>query len=153
MAVRKGGVDPAALLMSVIAAAIGPLTTAGLWGVFNTVTAAVVLAVLWSFAWPEKEELFSWRQSMAISLVLGLLGAVLLAWPAQWLVSQSPWLLANGAHYTNDKNVVVEDVASDGTWGGLVAGAIIGAFCFYRLRKHHNEECQPLVRQPAEEDR
>jgi hypothetical protein len=76
-------VDPAGLLMAVLAVALAPLTTKGLWSYWNTVVSVIVLIVLWAYTWPRKGLLPDWRHRLAVSVVVGLTFGVASAWAIQ----------------------------------------------------------------------
>ena len=78
-------VDPAALLVAVLAVGITPFTEAGPWHPLNTIIAAVVLVVVSAFTLTEapRHSTKGFLPSSAIGLVIGLIIGVGSAWPAQ----------------------------------------------------------------------
>lgn len=83
----KGRVDPAALLIAVIAVANTPLTTIGAWDLMNTIVGVVVLVVVCAYtAMGERRHLLeSNPERVAVSVVIGLVSAIALAFPLQAL--------------------------------------------------------------------
>lgn len=82
MSAEREHVDPAALLMGVLAVGIGPLTTEGAWDPVNTAEAAVVLAVVWAYTFSRGMPTFVPAMA-ADALVVGFIAGIGLAWPAQ----------------------------------------------------------------------
>lgn len=114
---KKPDVDPAALLIAIISVAVLPLTTVGPWDKLNTVVALVVLIVLWAYTigGDRRYSLRSFTECAAIGLVIGLICAVLVAWPVQFF-----WTWKGK---TNDKPDFV--AADDSTSTGLLVGLIV----------------------------
>jgi hypothetical protein len=104
-------VDPAALLLAVLALGITTLTGSGAWSYINTVSAAVVGVIVVTYTWPDKQTIyrtrepsrptnFNYRAIIAQSTVYGFIFAIGIAWPVQELIkppgcddkdSQSNW--------------------------------------------------------------
>jgi hypothetical protein len=92
-------VDPAALLLAVIAVGINPLTSPGEWAPINTVVAGVVGAILLAFTWPRKASLQdeagqtikvdTWI-TVAQAIAYGLIVAIGAAWPIQHYLLRAP---------------------------------------------------------------
>jgi hypothetical protein len=84
-------VDPATLLLAVLAVAIAPLTTTGPWDKMDTIVAGVVGVVLVAFTWPRTAMLEAGRglpahdrwTLAAQSTVYGFVFAVGVAWLVQ----------------------------------------------------------------------
>ena len=113
---KKSDVDPAALLIAIIAVAVTPLTTPGPWDKLNTAVALIVLIVLWAYTIGShrRDSLESFGECSAIGLVMGLIFAISIAWPIQFF-----WTWAGK---TNDKP---DFVAADySTWSGLALGLV-----------------------------
>lgn len=128
-AVKKPDVDPAALLIAIIAVAISPLTTIGPWDRMNTVVALVVLIVLWAYTigGHRRDSLGSFVECAAIGLVVGLIFAILMAWPIQFF-----W---TGIGKSNkDPRFVAAD---DSTWSGLLLGLVVAIVLTIFLWKKH----------------
>jgi hypothetical protein len=108
-------VDPAALLVAVIAVAIEPLLEEGPWHQLNSLVALIVLAALWPYAITplrgDAENLSG--ETIAVGAVVTLIGAVLLAWPLQSIV---------GLVYGEVNDTIVNWA----TWGSLIMSAAIG---------------------------
>lgn len=79
-------VDPAALLVAVLAVGVGPLTQDGYWSITNTMVAVTVLVVVVLYGWPTKHQRPTARQMAATSWVIAFLVGQALAWPIQELV-------------------------------------------------------------------
>jgi hypothetical protein len=86
-------VDPAALLLAVLAAATTPLVTEGPWHWLNTVLAAVALVVLLSYwiAADARSSYLTFHRCLAAALPIGLIATVVVAWPLQEFVVQKFW--------------------------------------------------------------
>ena len=114
---KKPEVDPAALLIAIIAVAVTPLTTSGPWDKLNTAVALIVLIVLWAYTIGShrRDSLESFIEFYAISLVMGLIFAISIAWPIQFF-----WT------WTGKTNDEPDFVAADySTWSGLALGLVI----------------------------
>jgi hypothetical protein len=87
------GVDPAALLVAVLAVGIAPLTTVGPWDKMNTIVAGVAGVVVVAFTWPRKAILrgasrprrLDYWIIVAQAVVYGFIVAIGAAWPVQSL--------------------------------------------------------------------
>ena len=114
---KKPEVDPAALLIAIIAVAVTPLTRPGPWDKLNTAVALIVLIVLWAYTIGShrRDSLESFVECSAISLVMGLIFAISIAWPIQFF-----WT------WTGKTNDEPDFVAADySTWSGLALGLVI----------------------------
>lgn len=88
-------VDPAALLIAVLAVGVDPLITTGPWESINTIVSAVVGVVLAAFTWPRKvrlpgeasqsAEADNWVIA-AQAIVYGLIITISAGWPVQLLL-------------------------------------------------------------------
>ena len=107
-------VDPAALLIAVIAVGIDPILESGPWHPLNTIVAFVVLLTLRAYAiGPLKEsESRPLEQRASVGAVVGLISSVVLAWPIQLATG-----LLNGG--TTDGAIELA------TWVSLGLGVII----------------------------
>jgi hypothetical protein len=79
-------VDPAALLVAVLAVGVGPLTEDGPWSWINTVVCVVVLVVLGSYAslvTSPREMLISFRLRLPLLFVTCFILGIALAYPIQ----------------------------------------------------------------------
>jgi hypothetical protein len=101
-------------LIAVIAVGIDPILEDGPWHPLNSLVAFVVLVTLIAYAiMPLKNSSSRSREERAsVGAVVGLIAAVVLAWPLQYLAG-----LVNGG-----VNSEVIDLA---TWASLGLGAII----------------------------
>ena len=114
---KKPDVDPAALLIAIIAVAVTPLTTPGPWDKLNTAVALIVLIVLWAYTIGSHrhDSMESFVECSAIGLVMGLIFAISIAWPIQFF-----WT------WTGKTNDNPDFVAADySTWSGLALGLVI----------------------------
>jgi hypothetical protein len=103
-------VDPAALLLAVLAVGITTLTGPGAWSHLNTVSAAVVGVVVVTYTWRPSQRKhrndssqstnFNYRAAIAQSTVYGFIFAIGIAWPWQQLLkstdSATSWALISG---------------------------------------------------------
>ena len=103
-------VDPAALLLAVLAVAITTLTGPGAWSPTTTVSAAVVGVVVVTYTWPPSQRKhrndpsqstnFNYRAIIAQSTVYGFIFAIGIAWPWQQLLKSTDratsWALISG---------------------------------------------------------
>ena len=124
---KKPDVDPAALLIAIIAVAVTPLITPGPWDKLNTAVALIVLIVLWAYTvgGHRRDSLESFVECSAIGLVMGLIFAISIAWPIQFF-----WTWTGK---TNDKpNFVAADYS---TWSGLALGLVVATVLAIFLRK------------------
>ena len=79
---RSDKVDPAALLIAVLAAAMGPTLQSGRWGPINTILATVIFVIAFAYSlWGVHE--ISFKESIATFASLGLVLSVAVAWPLQ----------------------------------------------------------------------
>jgi hypothetical protein len=120
-------VDPAALLIAIIAVAVTPLTQPGPWDKMNTAVALIVLIVLWAYTIGShrRDPLESFVECSAIGLVMGLTFAISIAWPIQFF-----WT------WTGKPNDGPDFVAADySTWSGLALGLVIATGLAIFLRK------------------
>ena len=87
---EQARVDPGALLIAVLAVGVGPLTEDGPWSAINTGICLIVLVVVHSYLWPEKQaqQTLGARHLRALSLAAGFIIAVGLAWPIQLGIMQ-----------------------------------------------------------------
>lgn len=141
-------VDPAALLIAVIAVGISPLLSVGPWDPMNTVVAGVVGAILLAFTWPRKANLRDesgkihspdpWRVG-AQALVYGLIIAIGSAWIVQLF-----WKVPSCDRYnpTVANCMEADKISRWATWWALCIGggaAIILGICMWiwirRLRR------------------
>jgi hypothetical protein len=78
-------VDPAALMIAIITVAQTPLLEVGAWDILNTVVAVVAFTVVWAFAvaGERRRELKLNVERAAVSAVIGLVAAIILAFPIQ----------------------------------------------------------------------
>ena len=79
-------VDPAALLVAVLAVSITPLIGQGAWGQVPSVCSLVVGIIVFCFTWPHEPQRFKAVDKWIItpqSLVFGLVASVAVAWPIQ----------------------------------------------------------------------
>jgi hypothetical protein len=94
-------VDPAALLVAVLTVVAGPLLTAGSWDKLNTVIAVVVLVIIIAYSLtPTSQKAMSPPQQIAVSLVIGLIIAIAVAWPIQSIIIHYHWPVY---HFVNIK--------------------------------------------------
>lgn len=124
---KRPDVDPAALLIAIIAVAVTPLTQPGPWDKMNTAVALIVLIVLWAYTIGShrRDPLESFVECSAIGLVMGLTFAISIAWPIQFF-----WT------WTGKPNDGPDFVAADySTWSGLVLGLVIATGLAIFLRK------------------
>jgi hypothetical protein len=107
-------VDPAALMIAVIAVGIDPLLEEGHWHQMNTLVALIVLVAIWPYAiTPLRGNVSSSPgEARAAGAVVSLIGGVLLAWPLQTFL---------GLVYRGVNDIIVECA----TWGSLGISAII----------------------------
>jgi hypothetical protein len=83
--------DPAALLIAIISVAAAPLLTPGPWDKLNTVIAVVVLAIVAAYSLTRTSQIsMNEPQRVAVSLVIGIIISVVIAWPIQ-LILISHW--------------------------------------------------------------
>jgi hypothetical protein len=136
-------VDPAALLVAVLAVGINPWTEAGPWYMINTITALVVGVVVLCFTLPSKEQkeqkelkeqrelkeqtekkeqkddLPSKRIVFAQSVVLGFIFSVFISWPIQGAIS-GRWLLTATSEKPTDQQIILADNIALITAGALI---------------------------------
>jgi hypothetical protein len=85
-------VDPAALLVAVLTVVAGPLLTVGPWDKLNTVIAVVVLVIIIAYSLTlTSQKMMSLPQQIAVSLVIGLIATIAVAWPIQWILIHYHW--------------------------------------------------------------
>jgi hypothetical protein len=91
--VTRNKVDPAALLLAVVGAAVTPLLTDGSWYAINTLIAGIALLVIASYSLgPGVPGSYSNNlQRWAVALVIGLITSVAVAWPVQELYVENYW--------------------------------------------------------------
>jgi hypothetical protein len=138
-------VDPAALLFSIFAVALGPLTTVGPWDLLNSVIAGVVGVVLAAFTWPREEilqdehgnkvtEVDAWVM-FAQALAYGLIIAIGIAW-----VVQSIWLhVATSVSCASDPSTdgysaACLQIAQNATYVAVLIGLAAAITLFYKMR-------------------
>jgi hypothetical protein len=114
---NTGKVDPAALLIAVVAVAGVTLTTAGPWDVMNTVVALVVLIVLWAHTidGQSKRNDRERGESVAVGTVIGVVFAMFVAFPIQALKTD---------YFSPPKNLSRWDI-NFATWISLGAGPVV----------------------------
>jgi hypothetical protein len=81
-------VDPAALLIAVIAVGIDPILEEGPWHPMNSLVAVVVLLTLIAYAITplRKSSSRPLGERASVGSVVGLIATVVLAWPLQYLL-------------------------------------------------------------------
>jgi hypothetical protein len=116
-------IDPAALLIAIVPVAAGPLLEAGAWDRLNSVVALVVLIVLWAFtlADQQRRQRMSGPECIAVSAVIGLISAIVLAFPIQWLRSGT----TSSDPPPPDGNGPSLSAIDFATWRGLQVGVAI----------------------------
>ena len=84
---KLGQVDPAAVLVAVLAAGAGPLIADGPWDAVDAVIAGVVGVILLCVTWPSgangRPRRVEGRSALALSVAYGFVAAVFLGWPVQ----------------------------------------------------------------------
>jgi hypothetical protein len=103
--VKHGPVDPGALLIAVLAVGIGPLNEDGPWDAINTIVCAIVLVVFYCYLWPESSQRLGRRHLLALSVVLGFIFAIGLAYPIQ--IAIHIWASSPTATSTTDYVVLM----------------------------------------------
>jgi hypothetical protein len=134
-------VDPAALLLAVLAVSVPPLIAPGAWDPVSTVTALVIGAIVFCFTWPHPPQRYRSADRWMItaqSLVFGLLASVALAWPVQ-----SIFALMHSYKFS-DCVVTVTETCGDqitknhydalGTWIGFLLGGVVAWVFWVQLR-------------------
>ena len=133
-------VDPAALLLAVIAVGINPLTSPGEWGPINTVVAGVVGAILLAFTWPREESLqdeagqtikFDPWITAAQAIAYGLIVAIGAAWPIQQYLLRAPDCPEHAADVLPVACVTGDQLAGDATNYALLFG-LASAFILFK---------------------
>jgi membrane associated rhomboid family serine protease len=112
-------VDPAALLVAVLAVGFNPLMGEGEWGAFSMFPPLVVLVVLCAFTLTEepRRSLQTRFLCVAVALVIGLIAGVALAGPAQEIFGGN---------------------ADWGSWGGQGGGLVVAAIVAWFLIRDMN---------------
>ena len=141
-------VDPAALLLAVIAVGINPLTAPGEWGPINTVVAGVVGAILLAFTWPRAENLqdeagqiikFDPWITAAQAIAYGLIGAIGAAWPIQQYLLHAPDCPEHAADTLPMACITGDQLAGRATdyalWFGLAAAVILFIGLSIRIKR------------------
>ena len=140
-------VDPAALLVAVLAVGVSPMLEDGAWGLTNSIVAGVVLVVVLCFTWPRKPEqpgevlptksiLFA--QSVVIGFIFAIGSAVIwqgLAKETHFPELQDCTIIQHADPVvqfwdTNNCEFENERFADSGTAGGLIAGGLIAGGFF-----------------------
>jgi hypothetical protein len=135
-------VDPAALLIAVLAVSLPSITGPGAWSPLSTVTALVIGVIVYCFTWPHPPQKFTEVDRWIItaqSLVFGLIASVAAAWLAQSvLISfdlhgedtflECVLITSGDCEATITSNHY--DLAA--TWLGFLIGGIVAAI-FWRL--------------------
>jgi hypothetical protein len=85
-------VDPAALLIAVLAVGIGPLTEAGQWEPLNTIigSAALLIIVPYIFAAETRQSLLREGPRLPACVATAFICGVTAAWPIQTIFHTSP---------------------------------------------------------------
>ena len=120
--VERRHIDPAALLIAVLTVVVAPLTTTGLWDKLNTVVAVVVLVIVMSFTLigQRRQELQSPYEKLAVSLVIGLIFAVAVAYPVQELIVKHFWRIGHPVSTKMDEITI----SNRATWVALGFGLL-----------------------------
>jgi hypothetical protein len=151
-----GKVDPAALLIAVLAVGISPLLSAGAWDAMNTVVAAVVGAVLIAFTWPRKKkfqngsgeipQLDEWV-IFAQAVVYGLVIAIGSAW-----IVQLRWNVPSCERYhpVVADCIEADNISRHATWWalGIGGGAAIILYFWMKARIKRLISSPPPPRAP-----
>jgi hypothetical protein len=138
----RSSVDPAFLLIAVIAVGINPLTSPGHCGVTNTLLGAVVSLVVLLYAWPRNEDKVDVAHFLAVSLVLAIVFSTVFAWPIQELI-----FMPTGPRPTDDP--AIDRISAEATYWGLALGFVLAAlvFVFFWRRRWGGQGC--TIMQPA----
>jgi hypothetical protein len=135
-------IDPAALLIAILAVAISPLTTVGPWDKMNTIVAGVVGIVLVAFTWPNKENLQdesgkipprdNWI-ALALAIAYGLIVTIGSAWVVQ-LILNPPDCPEHADDTLPLACVKADDIAGQATNWALGIGLVAAIILFICLR-------------------
>ena len=127
-------VDPAALLVAVLAVGVTPLTEDGPWDPINTIVATTVWLVVSGFTWPRGTvttpvEFEPWI-GRAQAAVYGFVSAIGLAWVVQSVMTgrRCSWLRPSD-------QCIEESEASIASLVALGIGVGVAVFVYFRLRK------------------
>ena len=98
-------VDPAALLIAVFVVVSGEVSSPGLWDFFDMTIALVVLVIVLAYSFPAAYQQRRF-QRVALSLVIGVVLAVAISWPLQWLIV-IPFCKAASEEVTADRATII----------------------------------------------
>jgi len=126
---KDNKVDPAALLIAIVAVVGSPLLDSGPWLFLNSVIAAVVLVVVYAYAVAGVRRRYHhmFIDRLAISVIIGLITAIMLAFPLQALAAgtmSEEWC-------TNSKPLIVPpdcfspSYTTGATWWALTLGLAV----------------------------
>jgi hypothetical protein len=158
-------VDPAALLVAVLAVGVSPMMEDGAWGLTNSIVASVVLAVVLCFTLPRKSDegdalptkTILFAQSVVIGFIFAIGSAAFWQWVAEEAHLTEPRDCANIQHIdpvvqfwdTNNCKVENEEKLADaGTTGGLVSGGVITGVSFWLLTRRVSKLRSPVEPAP-----
>lgn len=85
---RGAQVDPAALLIAVVAVGVQPVTADGPWTLINTVVSGLAFGLILCFLWPDSE--IARRHLAGLCIGVSFILGVSLAFPVQWATGVSP---------------------------------------------------------------
>lgn len=149
-------VDPAALLIAILAVGISPLTTSGEWDILNTIIAGVVGVVLLAFTWPRKKTLQDEPGRMldsdywiviAQAIAYGLIIAIGTAWPIQQYILHAPECPDHAANSLPPECKTGDYLSKLATyralWIGLGSAIILGGLMVIRIKKLNRQPPVP----------
>jgi hypothetical protein len=120
---RRKDVDPAALLIAVIVVAVAPLFENGLWDKLNTIVGVIVLVIVIAYSATRPVRLSMGNlERVAVSLAIGLICSVAVAWPIQQFYLLPRW---QGQHPGQALGRAGESLADNATLYGLKVGLFI----------------------------
>jgi hypothetical protein len=111
--------DPAALLVAVLAVGLGPLFGSGRWRILDTVVTLVILVIVvaYSLRQPARSSM-GIPERTSVSLVVGLMCGVALAWPIQELFVLPYW-------YSRHVDVIGDRASDIGLGVGLAVAVAV----------------------------
>jgi hypothetical protein len=137
-------VDPAALLIAVVAVGIPPLLAPGEWGKLNTIVAGVVGAILVIFTWPRKDILLDELDQkskpdywipIGQAIAYGLVIAIGAAWPIQQYWPHPPKCTDTLPKHCQTGDQLSELATYRAMWVGLVSATILSIAMIWRIKK------------------
>lgn len=123
---KSDKVDPAALLIAIVAVVGAPLLDSGPWLFLNSVIAAVVLVVVYAYAVAGVRRTYHhmFIDRLAISVIIGLITAIMLAFPLQALAAgtMSEEWCDNSKPLLTPPSCLPPSCTTEATWLALTLG-------------------------------